>query len=422
MNTTTFIVCDEKTTANEVKLLKKTCSKPRFVLVADSVPEYLIEFKDDFLTFPKTSVPDSYHARAKALLLACEHYYSVVVDSHHIPVLPIVKTVGNMTMEPNLAPVFHRDIVQAKGRDIKEQLNYDSLLLEDMVGCLHDKGHQLFNDNTEKISIINEEMLERNIMTKAELKNLLARGHFTLIKNASSYRHLISELTYLNFCIDSVYIIHYTKLTERKEILSKMLEKEGLTKQYNIVWMDSFDREVLSQDQIKKNFQYNANILQRSISLGEIANGIAHNHVLEHAKGLSLIIEDDMLLCQNFLDNLHVMLESAPASFEAISLGGYRDDNPDGVINDTEYIINPEKITLVRPQKVCVQTGSFLIKESLCERVIKHRLFRPFSAPIDETLCHVLPDVNADVFWVRPLLAYEGSKVLYGTSFKERGF
>lgn len=221
--------------------------------------------------------------------------------------------------------------------------------------------------------------------------------------------------------IDKIFILHYTKLTERKEKMLELIERERLS---NIEWVEKFDREILTRELIMDNFVFNPRIMNRVITIGEIANGMGHNYILEKISescGNFLVIEDDMLLSVNFIKNVHVCMERTPSDWEVISIGGYRDEGTTN-LNGYLYRIEEEKIQVYKPERTGIQTGAFIIKDSLAKRIVKHPLFRPFSAPIDETLCYILGDLGARVYWANPLLAYEGSKTVYGTSFKDRGF
>jgi len=223
--------------------------------------------------------------------------------------------------------------------------------------------------------------------------------------------------------VDVIYIIHYTKLTERREHLEKIISESGLDRKFQIIWVTEFDREILTQEIIQENYKYDPNILQRPMTLAEIANGMAHNWVIRKIASenkLALILEDDIVFKPNFLGNIETCLKNVPEDWEAITLGGHYDDGTGYYSNDTDPV--DDSFQLVVPRKICTTVSCWLLTSKLAERIVRHPLFHPLKTPIDENLCYILPDVGAKIYWCKPWLAYEGSKTpLFETSMG-RGF
>jgi len=210
-----------------------------------------------------------------------------------------------------------------------------------------------------------------------------------------------------------IRIVHWKKLEERKKMMDKQIVH--LSKNIkNIEWVDWFDRDTLTWDDIQENYCPLNTVLLRPLTLGEISNGMAHNHILSTVKGINMVIEDDVILKPNFIQNVDKVLEIAPVDWDVIVLG-YHFSEP--------TFVEKEKITLTIAEKSNIHTCCFLIKEKIAERITQHFLFKPFPTTIDHTLCIILPDIDAKVYHVDPWLCFEGSKVgLFDTSFKERGF
>lgn len=216
-----------------------------------------------------------------------------------------------------------------------------------------------------------------------------------------------------------IYIMHYTKLEDRRENIEKLLISTGLSEKFHITWITEFDRENITAQDIKTNYLYNKNILSRPLTLPEIANGMAHNSIIEKISSgtePALILEDDIILHSNFLYHLEKCIKYAPEDWEILTLGGHYDDGTgyyDGILPNLELNLQDKNelyFSIEIPKKLCTTVSCYVLKPSLAKRIIKHHLFKPFSAPIDETLCHILPDIYAKIYWTRPWLAYEGSK------------
>ena len=283
-----------------------------------------------------------------------------------------------------------------------------------------------------------------NIYNKEKCKQDIDKGvytDFSIPLPYGNYKQLLDEIFFLDFYINRIYILHYSKLIDRKSFMEEQLKKEKIYPQYDIVWVDNYDREDLTEDIIRNNYVYNPIICNRKLTMGEIANGIAHSHILRDIKGICMVVEDDIIFCNNFLDILYNNISGI--KFGAIGLGGYvdggkfdigqrpleRSDIPRwGLSASDNDIISP---VLIRPKENHIQTGCFLISENFIKKfILPHPIFKPFSAPIDLTLKIILKEAvgnnvgnNNDIFAFLPLIAYEGSKTsLFSTSFTDRGF
>jgi hypothetical protein len=220
--------------------------------------------------------------------------------------------------------------------------------------------------------------------------------------------------------IDCVYVMHYSKLTERKLNLEKNIKEVGLDK-YQIFWIEQFDRELITPELFSQNYKYNPSILPRPLTLPEIANGIAHNYIIQdiaNNHNCSLILEDDVILKPNFTTYLENCIQKLPQDWEIFNIGGdYKHE--DGFANDpTPIQSDPYILTYDK----CAMTCSYLLRNSGAKKISTHHLFKPFSMPIDTTLCCICPDKNIQTYWCKPWLAYEGSKSSLYTTSLERGF
>jgi GR25 family glycosyltransferase involved in LPS biosynthesis len=214
-----------------------------------------------------------------------------------------------------------------------------------------------------------------------------------------------------------VYIVHYTKLTQRKATMMNWFTENYFEDLFKVRWIESFDRETLTDKDVRENYAYNPAICNRCITLGEVANGMCHSYIInECATGnedVSMVIEDDMIFTENFITNIFKCLTEAPADWDIIGVGGATDTN--------DYTGQPVK--LISSPTGFTPTGCFLIRKGIAGRIVSHILFKPFSAPIDHNLNHIFLDLKPVVYWISPFIAYEGSKSnLYKSSFTDRGF
>ena len=221
--------------------------------------------------------------------------------------------------------------------------------------------------------------------------------------------------------LNHIYICHYSKLTDRKVHMELQLKETGLDKLCEITWLTQFDRETLTKSTILENYRYDNSKMYRICTMSEIALAICHNYAISQIAekhNYAMIIEDDMVFKENFLENLKYIL-SFKNDWEILSIGGHYSDK-DGDYED--YKNSCKDVTLTNPKVQTTPTGCYILKKTACENIMKQPRFKPFCSPIDETMFYVLNDVK--VYWSLPFLCYEGSKggIFNSSQFEIRGF
>lgn len=91
------------------------------------------------------------------------------------------------------------------------------------------------------------------------------------------------------------YVIHYTPLKNRKEYILKEFYKHSLV---NFEFIEEFDKQVLTEND-KKIFNPDLNEGQKSIISKHLE---AYRRIAEGSDAFGLIVEDDVLLADNFIN------------------------------------------------------------------------------------------------------------------------
>jgi GR25 family glycosyltransferase involved in LPS biosynthesis len=236
------------------------------------------------------------------------------------------------------------------------------------------------------------------------------------------------QLEYISSIFKDIYIMHYTKLVDRQESMESQLRNMLFYNFFNIHWVDQFDRENITQEMIDNNYEYNPEILERSLTLPEIANCIAHIHIVENVKNIGLVLEDDTIFKPDFVHHLYTILKNLPENWEIICLGGPTEEGdppnntiPGSIRNEFES----NEIVYVKPYSRAIQTMScFLINDKGKNKLLSSRYFKPkFSGPIDYIAWFAAMENSLELYWVQPWISYEGSKIKdkFETTM-ERGF
>lgn len=243
---------------------------------------------------------------------------------------------------------------------------------------------------------------------------------------------LETKLEFISKNIECIYIIHYTKLKERKQMMDKQLRNHlfDIFFKDRIKWVDTFDREFLDYSRYKSFY---SKWIKRDITTGEIANMMAHKHVFNDICSSSstlpyYVIEDDCIFKDNFIDNLyHTLHLLQKEKWDMVCVGGPITLNTvpaRALLKSTKIRFHSKEIEIFTPSSPApVTVSSMLYKKSGLKKVLSSPFINfPYPFPSDHALWEANKFHNVVMKWVQPFLTYEGSKVeLFPTSF-ERGF
>jgi GR25 family glycosyltransferase involved in LPS biosynthesis len=311
----------------------------------------------------------------------------------------------------------------------------------------HDSYINFFKDNSNEEMIIYDYTfdIDSKIIYYGDIKyicNKINQGNiftdlnkiyylYDIFKNKNNLLNIFNNTIYPlvtkyneEYCgIIDMYIIHYTKLIDRKKFMLKQIHELGLDKIFNIIWVENYDRENITNDIKDKYYKYDPIIYHRYLTSGEIANGIAHLNVIQsicYTNNTSLIIEDDIVFTNYFIKSLKY-LSYLQSDWNILNIGGcYYNNN-----TNNELIHNNDIHEIYIPHINSTTVSCYIIKPEMAKEIMNLKSCKPFNLPIDEHLYRILLNNNKlRVYWVKPWLAVEGSKLdnFFNTSFTDRGF
>ena len=246
---------------------------------------------------------------------------------------------------------------------------------------------------------------------------------------SSHDRSFEDTLSYISNKIKNIYIMHYSKLDDRKKHLQTQLKNMLFDKFFNINWIENFDREDITQEMINMDYKYNPVILSRQMTLPEIANGLAHVYIIEQIKNnddIAIILEDDTIFKEDFVYHLHKVLSELPEDWDIICLGGPTNEEScpsKCVYGATRLKFDIEEIHFIKPTIPAVCTMScLLINKRGTEKILESSFVKPLSTPIDDAILKIGYEKDLKIYWCQPFITFEGSKSeLYNTTL-DRGF
>lgn len=217
-----------------------------------------------------------------------------------------------------------------------------------------------------------------------------------------------------------IYIIHYTKLKERKDNIKKILSGCDDYK-----FIESFDKEEISESELQYYYEPNKDKFDQKISPlwdsnhhkfrtlndAEISCTIKHiialNEVSKNEEEYSLILEDDAIPTEeNFQEKVESLIEKAPDDWDSIFIGaGCGIDFMNQKLKDS-YLINDKFVKVPPPSTNCAE--AYLIKKESAKKIYESII--PFQLVSDWELAYQFYKLNMNVYWYIPPLFYQGSK------------
>lgn len=227
------------------------------------------------------------------------------------------------------------------------------------------------------------------------------------------------------------YIIHYTKLAERKERVVKLLGSYGL----NLNLIASSDKEILNNSNIHKVYSIDECVYAykmvhaygpcyayfRVLDLGEISCALKHymayKHIVENEHPYALVVEDDAVSTEHLEKGLEGLLGDLPDGWDVIFLGsGIGVDFVEDRIKEFKRV-GEFMYKATHPASNC--TEAYLISSKAAK--LLYNCLLPFHMPLDFEMSYWFKFYDLNVYWRYPSLFEQGSKTgAYESSLRER--
>jgi len=198
-----------------------------------------------------------------------------------------------------------------------------------------------------------------------------------------------------------IFIIHYKKMVDRKNYLNNFFKNIKVSP----VWIEDGQREDLTEEVIKDYYEFNPNIYNRQLSLGEIGCAIGHyqgiKEVVEKNIPYALFFEDDVIFNDTFKEDFNSKVKNIPQDFDLVSLG---DCCNIGVYGED---VGGGFHRILPPRGRCGYAHILSLKA--CKKLLENL---PFQYPIDWHIGHIVCNLDDKftTYWMHPPLAFEGSK------------
>lgn len=214
--------------------------------------------------------------------------------------------------------------------------------------------------------------------------------------------------------------MHYTPNTRRKQVLSKILEKENFS---NVKWIIDYDKEVITENDVKNNFNISqeecdrrnnhfktiySHPEERSLSLKHLQ---ALNKFVSSDYQYALFLEDDVILEENFLEKFSFYFDKKPEDFELGYINhGYPHDKIDD--KDKKYWFRKYWPHAVKFSDTMVFT------KVAAEKILKGIQEYKICFPIDHEYSYWIRENDIKVYWLEPPITAQGSQCGLYNSFQ----
>lgn len=210
-----------------------------------------------------------------------------------------------------------------------------------------------------------------------------------------------------------IFVLHYSKLVDRKKSILAQFQKNNIT---DYEFIEKYDKDEITDNECSL---FDINYKKSTMSLT-----LKHFYVyklIEENYENALILEDDVILCDNFTDILHKYITQLPKDYDMLFIG-------DGCnLHIEKHKLIPNKYIY---EKCLYPTSwggdgasrccdSYIITKNcankLCEYI--NNLKCKIKLPIDWLLNVAARDNDLKIYWAEPTIVTQGSQNgLYNTS------
>ena len=220
------------------------------------------------------------------------------------------------------------------------------------------------------------------------------------------------------------YVIHYTKYTERKKILDKVLKKEGFE---NINYITKYDREDISYIEYFESFK--ANHLEHKkrnhplfypkypLSPGEISFTLKQKEFLKQfiSSGYKycFLLEDDVIVDKKFIEQFDFYSKRLPKDFDVAFFG-------QGAGLRVEKELLEDKVYWYLRNYPASRCGdSILFKRETAIQLLHCMETFKIAFPIDQEYTFWFRELDFKVYWLEPPITVQGSQIGLYTSVQQ---
>lgn len=178
-----------------------------------------------------------------------------------------------------------------------------------------------------------------------------------------------------------IIVLNLERAPQRKEIMIKQFQELRMDQNLHYYFMPAFDGRYMT------NLTLNANIGMgygsgRPFQKGELGIIMTHLASIKFAQTMNwdniIILEDDVILCEDWHKRLDILFEKIPKDWEYVYLSGHSDY--------VKFNVYDQPIILKAPQMV--GAFSYMVNKSAYSKIIKFAT--SFMTTFDDMMMHMI--------------------------------
>jgi glycosyl transferase family 25 len=207
-----------------------------------------------------------------------------------------------------------------------------------------------------------------------------------------------------------IFVLHYTKLTQRKQHIIEQFNKQGIT---DYEFIEKFDKDAITDDECPEFSREYVTNRRSELSL-HLKHLYLYRLMISENYEEVLVFEDDVVLTDRFIKRLSIYMTQLPKDYDMLFIGdGCNLHIPSSQLIPNRYIY--EKClheTAWGGNGAAKCTDSYIIHQrcakKLCDYVATLR--KKIDLPVDWWLNEAARDLVLKVYWAEPTIVTQGSQ------------
>jgi GR25 family glycosyltransferase involved in LPS biosynthesis len=210
--------------------------------------------------------------------------------------------------------------------------------------------------------------------------------------------------------VDKVYITHWSKLTDRKNWLINHLSESNID---NYTWVENYDKDNWNIEDIKIEYPsvFGLNPKGRNLKYSEISLVLKHCWIVkdafENKYESILILEDDVVLEDNFISNFNNYKDQLPLDWDICWVGSCCNLHSRIIPGVNVYRENSSRCT-----------HAYMLSKSCINKIIESIKFVNDGA--DWYYNNLIESFNLNNYWFEPSLASQNN--MYETTIQNNNY
>jgi GR25 family glycosyltransferase involved in LPS biosynthesis len=209
-----------------------------------------------------------------------------------------------------------------------------------------------------------------------------------------------------------IFVLHYSKLTKRKQYIIHQFKLHGIT---DYEFIEKFDKDTITDDECPEFSREYVTTRRTELSL-HLKHLYVYRTIVRENYEQALVFEDDVILSNGFMEKLGVYMKQLPTEYDMLFIGdGCNLHIPRNQLKPGQYIY--EKClheTSWGGNGAAKCTDSYIIHQrcakKICDYIAATSSTKKIDKPADWWLNDVARDLVLRVYWGEPTIVTQGSQ------------